>query len=787
MPVWQLPGEGNCHADTSHEPQSPFCGGTSSAAGAGLNRGKTVSRDRVSNAERWRVASSIVLHVLVWSQLTAAVTPPPVGQSAAPITLTLRLADGRTEFRPGEVITLELEFASAVPKRFTVDGATYDRSGRLTIDEFTIDRIDDVSDPMLDYFASIGGYVGGGIRGTGVLGEQLFTIRLDLNEWFRFDKPGAYTLSVKSRRVTDESVTPHSVLTVESNAISFVILPRDTDWEAAELDRARSILAVKSPPPGARPGCRMMRYLGTDAAAAEMIRHYGRDTNDGCDFEYMAGLFSAPNRAAVVLMMEEGLRAPDRPITRSYLRTQATLSVYLQNPELRPAATRETKGRLIAGGDLSKRPDLIDAAVTVYSEMLAAAMLDKTDRARAITLAEGLGLPGGPSPATAAASPSRIADQLAAAFLDLPAERQATLLGLQWRTVAGPAMIPALRRVVDAPSSNEPSVPDLALRRLAQLAPEEARPLILREIQHPRRGATLKTLGSLPDAELPELDDVLASNFEASNSEINAALVQRYATKKIEPRILAAAGEQIGRMACSQQSSILAYVLRIDAAESAELLDRAMASRVTGCWRSLNQIADAHMSPALEKRAIADLDNADPDAVIGAIQTLGRHGSPGALEPLRAAFQRWHATWSGRQEELTYSHAVERPNARQAMVEDAFRQAIGAGENWLLRPSDVRELQSFCVTDGCRTQTRYMIHDDDTRIMLWAVSEPDESNIELAQYRFTSLTTLEAKLALFPRGTTFTVARADQAGDVSAAITALKAFASAHSLTVRER
>jgi hypothetical protein len=729
------------------------------------------------------VASSIVLQALVWSQLTAAVTPPPVGpQSAAPVTLALRLADARTEFRTGEIITLELEFASAVPKRFVVDGATYDRSGRLTIDEFTIDRIDGVSDPMLDYFASIGGYVGGGIRGIGVLGEKPFTIRLDLNEWYRFDKPGAYTLSVRSRRVTDESPTPRPVLPVESNAISFVILPRDTDWEAAELDHARRILAAKSPPLGARPGCRMMRYLATDAAAAEMIGHYGRDTNDGCDFEYMAGLFGAPNRAAVVLMMEEGLRAPDRPITRSYLRTLATLAVYLRNPELRPVPTRETKGRLIAGGELSTRADLIDAAVTVYSDMLAAAMPDKTDRARAITVAEGLGLPGGPSPATAA-SP----DQLAAAFLDLPAERQATVLGLQWRTVASPAMIPALRRVVDAPPSNEPSVPDLALRRLSQLAPEEARPLILREIQHPRRGATLKTLGGLPDAELPELDDVLAANFEASNSEINAALVQRYATKKIEPRILAAAGEQVGRMACSQQSSILAYVLRIDEAGSAELLDRAMASRVTGCWRSLNQIADAHMSPALEKRAIADLDNADPDAVIGAIQTLGRHGSPGALEPLRAAFQRWHATWSGRQEELTYSHAVERPNAKQSMVEDAFRQAIGAGDNWLLRASDVRELQSLCVTDGCRTQTRYMIHDDDTRIMLWAVSEPDESNIELAQYRLTSLTALEAKLALFPRGTTFTVERADQAGDVSAAVTAVKAFASAHSLAVRER
>ena len=649
----------------------------------------------------------IILLVLVWSQLTAAVPPPSVVlQPTPPVTLTLRLADGRSEFRPGEIITLELEFASAIPKRFAVDGATYDRSGRLTIDEFTIDRIDDVSDPMLDYFASIGGGPGGGIRGIGALGEKPFTVRLDLNEWFRFDKPGAYTLSVRSRRVTDESATPHSILPTQSNAISFMILPRDTEWEQAELDRARSILAAKSPPRGERPGCRLMRFLGTDAAAVEMVRHYGLDTSGGCDFEYMAGLFGAPNRTAIVRMMEQGLRAPDRPITRGYLRTLATLSVYLGHPEWRPVATRQTKGRLIPGGELSKRSDLIDAAVAVYSDMLAAAMPTKSDRAGAITLAEGLGRPGGLSPATPA-SP----DQLAAVFLDLPAERQATVLGFQWRTIAGPAMIPALRRLVDAPSTNQASVPDLALRRLAQLVPVEARPLILREIQHPRRGATLKTLGSLPDAELPELDDVLAANFEASDSEIHAALVQRYATKKIEPRILASAGEKIGRMACSQQASILAYVLRVDEARGAQLLDRAMASRITGCWRSLNWIADARMSPALEKRAIADLDGADPDGVIAAIQTLGRHGSPEALAPLRAAFQRWHATWNGRQEELIYSRAVDRPNARQAMVEDAFRQAIGAGDNWLLRAEDVRELQSLCVTKAFASAHGYVMRE----------------------------------------------------------------------------
>jgi hypothetical protein len=153
-----------------------------------------------------------------------------------------------------------------------------------------IDRIDDVSDPMLDYFGAIGGYMGGGIRGMGVLAEKSFTVKLELNDWFRFDEPGMYTLAVRSRRVTDESVAPHAVVPVESNGVSFEILPRDATWEASALDTARRIVDAQRPSVGARAGCRMMRFLGSEAAAMEMISRYGADTDQGCDFDYMIGL-----------------------------------------------------------------------------------------------------------------------------------------------------------------------------------------------------------------------------------------------------------------------------------------------------------------------------------------------------------------------------------------------------------------------------------------------------------------------------------------------------------------
>jgi hypothetical protein len=125
---------------------------------------------------------------------------------APPITLTLRLAGGQTRFHTGEIIPIELEFTSSVPNRFVLDNATYDRSGRLTIDEFHVDPIDPVSDPLLDYFAAAAGFVGGGGRGMPVLSDRPTVVKLQLNEWFRFDQRGRFRLSVRSRRVTDDAV-----------------------------------------------------------------------------------------------------------------------------------------------------------------------------------------------------------------------------------------------------------------------------------------------------------------------------------------------------------------------------------------------------------------------------------------------------------------------------------------------------------------------------------------------------------------------------------------------------
>jgi len=54
------------------------------------------------------------------------------------LSFTLRLKNNRKQFQLGEIIPLELSFASSKPNAYTLDAATYDRSGRLHSDYFVI-------------------------------------------------------------------------------------------------------------------------------------------------------------------------------------------------------------------------------------------------------------------------------------------------------------------------------------------------------------------------------------------------------------------------------------------------------------------------------------------------------------------------------------------------------------------------------------------------------------------------------------------------------------------------
>src|SRR5262245_42257672 len=96
------------------------------------------------------------------------------------VSFTLRLEGDRVQLKPGEVVHVEFSFSSDLPETYELNGATYDRGGRLNLDKYFLDHKNGVVDPLRDYRPG----AGGGLSSNPILGEKPHKMSFDLNEWF---------------------------------------------------------------------------------------------------------------------------------------------------------------------------------------------------------------------------------------------------------------------------------------------------------------------------------------------------------------------------------------------------------------------------------------------------------------------------------------------------------------------------------------------------------------------------------------------------------------------------
>ncbi|HLM56941.1 MAG TPA: hypothetical protein VK422_12555, partial [Pyrinomonadaceae bacterium] len=409
--------------------------------------------------------------------------PPGVG-------FAVRLKGGQTRFHPGEVIALELAFSSDAPGAYQLDNASYDRGGRLEIDDFHLDPEDGTADPLEDYFGSgLFGFMGGGLRAYPELEAKPYVVNAELNERVRFERPGRYRLYVTSHRVAPLRRREEDGETlVTSNVVEFEILPADPAWSKRALAEAVRVLDSKGAGANHRAACRVLRFLNTEAATRELARHFREDESPGgCEREFNFGLLATPHRALAVSEMERRLVAPDHPVTTEFLRTLAFLSLLQQQgfAPLPPYVPGDEARTELFTKEYERRRAAYKTTLDGYVRRLALAVFAKEGRARALSLDALLWMRdhaprrGG----EAGQDEKLLKDALAAVFAELPVRDQAQLLEYQWDVVATPAMLPALRRLYQSPPKGDDRLPGLALRRLYELAPEEGRRLVLEELR----------------------------------------------------------------------------------------------------------------------------------------------------------------------------------------------------------------------------------------------------------------------------------------------------------------
>src|SRR5262249_31492830 len=590
---------------------------------------------------------------------------------------------------------------------------------------------------------------GGGISSNPTLSEKPHKMTFDLNEWFRFDQPGKFRLYVTAPRVLKKGERPfRNGAEVTSNIVEFEILPRDDEWADQELQAITRLLDSGAPNSDRRPDCRRLRFLNTEAAASEMIRRFGAPL-DVCGYEYSMGLIGSAYRAFVMKEMERRLESPDQIVSDGYLRKLSHVAASLHqkgelpSPAERPNDERQAK---VAAEAWRKWGDSRQEFQIQYTERLMSALPRKQGKARAITVntllemlwnnslqsgqtrlidiadARRPGLARGYQPEMI----QKLAPEIIAVFDDLPVNVQTGLLGYRWRQLAGPAMLPVIRRILNDKPANDRSYESrelrgLALRRLYDLAPDEGRRLIIEELRRPSPGAGWPTLKLLPDETLPGLEETLVENLNKAlsgaggNPDLLSMLIERYATTSVASRVRDIYGDKGGKWACSIQSALLAYFLRVDAPTGIELAKQALAARgpeYTHCYASLlPDVAKLRLTPELEDLAIERLDDPDPEVVTNAASMLGQYGSAGAEKPLWTRLEKWIQEWKGRAEELPKNFDSSHPNFWPKQIGPALRQALSQSPAWLINREELERLRQSCLDKDESQQFNYQAGD----------------------------------------------------------------------------
>jgi hypothetical protein len=682
------------------------------------------------------------------------------------VSFTLRLKDGKTQFRQGETLRIELAFSSATPKAYQLDAALYDRSGRMDLDRFHVDPKGGVVDPLRDYFQGLFPMIGGGLRQMPLLEQKPFSVTLDLNEWLRFDRPGKYRMYVSTSRVADvrtRADTGSTAVPLTSNVVEFEIVRPEPGWAVKQVEDAVRLLDGGAQDESRRGAARVLRFLGTEEAVRQIVRRF-TDKDSERYHEYMFGLIGSPHRELVVKEMEGQLRVPEFPVSTGFIRTLAMLVLFTRHPEpLPPYPSGDEEKTKLWQAEAEKRRKELETIHRGYLERLSALLAEKRGPARAMSLQTLLEETDNEavvkeSPELAAWA-KRLPGEIAAVFHELPMEAQERLLVYRWRLIAGPAMLPIVRRIYEHPPTaqeyNQESLRTAALKRLYELDPVEGRRLILEQVRSADPSVRIGILVRLPDRSLPELDAVLVRNLEAAVSEKSARLVERYASPAALPGVKAVYERHEGQWACALQAALLAYFLRVDAQYGAQKVKQALSVRgpdQTGCYREvLSEVAGLRMTPELERIAVEYLDDRDPDVAADAARTLGRHGSAAAEQPLWKRLEKWHSEWKGREKELQNDPVGSNPNEAHARLEMALAEAISHGSGWLFTQERLKRLQGLLVTKNARSEVGSWVYKEQAPIQLFYSAA--EETWDLEQYRSRSLAVLKSKLAQYPRGT----------------------------------
>ena len=343
---------------------------------------------------------------------------------------------------------------------------------------------------------------------------------------------------------------------MQSNALLLEVARRDSGWEESTLKRALQVLDSTATPAANAAALASLRSLGTTAAATEIASRYRNTTEvDRFDEIMLRGLFTVADRRFAVGAMRKELARPLRRIDGWFVRGLALLELASAHPEGPPFSHDEYLSILERTSTARAQAFAIGGGPGALESEIAKELGD-------IGRYEDYFLAGALSPAL-----RNFPNESVSAFRTLDIEPQLNILLWSWRRVSFKAMVPALRSLYLSPKEDWAQLRDLALRRLFDLAPDEARPLMLAELARDELRVSTDTLARLGPVIVPNLEPLWLRRLEDGilDERLDGAVrLERFGSSAVLADVKRLYAANRSAWSCDVRAAVIGYFMRVE-------------------------------------------------------------------------------------------------------------------------------------------------------------------------------------------------------------------------------
>jgi hypothetical protein len=234
------------------------------------------------------------------SFLFAVVVSIVAPANAAGVQAHLSIASGKTEFRSGEPIFLDLTFTSDAA---VTEVMASDSSWPFSVDRVVLDRMQGVF-PLYDDYVRGHPFASDGVMVQELEPNKTVAVRLALTDIYRFDQAGTYQVHVVTRRTGTELTT---------NDVAFSVRPFSEDEESELARSLEKRIREATDMADARVLAEQLDVLPGDAATQVKISLYLHPkVFEPFDVDIEPGLWIARNRQLVISSLESALADPQQ-------------------------------------------------------------------------------------------------------------------------------------------------------------------------------------------------------------------------------------------------------------------------------------------------------------------------------------------------------------------------------------------------------------------------------------------------------------------------------------------